>query len=131
MKLDSKPSKLDKVCKENNIDHRLTKPSMPKTNGMVERVNGTIKKGTILKEAYANKNEMNMALMAFLVHYTLFKRHGGIRRELNVKTPIQAVEKWFEIKPEIFKQKPREFKNKILNLQKPNEQNFLQQPCET
>ncbi len=36
---------------------------------------------------------MNNALIAFLVHYMLYKRHGGVRRELNVKTPYQAVEK--------------------------------------
>ena len=39
--------------------------------------------------------------MSFLVHYMLYKRHGRLRRELNVKTPYQAVEKWFELKPEI------------------------------
>ena len=49
-KLCKKPSKLDDVCERNNIEHRLTKPNTPKTNGMVERVNGTIKNGTILKE---------------------------------------------------------------------------------
>ena len=43
---------------------------------------------------------MNNALIAFLVYYMLYKRHGG--QELNVKTPYQAVEKWFELKPEIF-----------------------------
>ena len=111
-----KPSKLDMICKENNIEHRLTKPNTPKTNGMVERVNGTIKNGTILREIYGNKNEMNSALMAFLVHYMLYKRHGGLRKELNVKTPMQAIEKWFGMKPEIFKQQPLEFKNKILAL---------------
>ena len=41
--------------------------------------------------------------MAFLVHYMLYKRHGGLRREFNVKTPYRAVEKWFELKPEILK----------------------------
>ncbi|MBK5246931.1 MAG: hypothetical protein JJE49_06685 [Peptostreptococcaceae bacterium] len=39
-----------------------------------------------------------------------------MRKELNVKTPFNAIEKWFEIKPEIFLQKPLEFKNKVLSL---------------
>lgn len=43
----TKPSKLDDICSQNNIDHRLTKPGTPKTNGMVERVNGTIKNNTV------------------------------------------------------------------------------------
>ncbi len=57
------------ICKENNIEHRLTRPNTPKTNGLVERLNGTIKNGIVLKEIYPNKNEMNSALIAFLVHY--------------------------------------------------------------
>jgi len=126
-----KPSKLDIVCDENNIDHRLTKPNTPKTNGMVERVNGTIKNGTILKEEYQNVKEMKLALMTFMVHYLLYRRHGGVRKELNVKTPFNAVEKWFEIKPEIFNENPIEFKNKILSLQTSFNTSFLKQPCET
>jgi len=126
-----KPSKLDKTCEKNNIDHRLTKPNTPKTNGMVERANGTIKKGTILKEEYKNKKEMNEDLMAFLLHYMLYRRHGSLRKELNVKTPFQAIEKWFEMKPEIFNQSPLEFKNKILSLKQNNESGFYKQPCET
>lgn len=69
---------------------------------MVERVNETIKNTTILKETYKNKEEMNNALAAFLAHYMLYKRHGVLRRALNVKTPYQAIEKWFEWKPEFF-----------------------------
>jgi len=38
---------------------------------------------------------------------------GSLRKELKVKTPFQAIEKWFKIKPEIFSQKPDEFKNKV------------------
>ena len=59
---------------------------------------------------------MNQDLMSFLVHYNLYKRHGSLRRELKVKTPFNAVDKWYELDPEIFKEEPREFKNKILNL---------------
>jgi transposase InsO family protein len=115
-KLCTKPSKLDVLCDENQIDHRLIRPFTPQTNGMVERVNGTIKNGTILKETYKNKEEMNQALNVFLIHYMLYKRHGGVRKELNVKTPFMAVEKWFELKPKLFKEKPRNFKQKILSL---------------
>ena len=57
-----KPSKLDVVCDENNIEHRLTKPATPKTNGMVERANGTIKNNTIKINKYNNKEEMQKGL---------------------------------------------------------------------
>ena len=46
----TKLSKMDEFCKTENIEHRLTKPHTPKTNGMVERVNGIIKSNTILEE---------------------------------------------------------------------------------
>jgi transposase-like protein len=45
----TKPSKLDVICKQNNIDHRCTKPFTPKTNGMVEKANDIIKNQTIKK----------------------------------------------------------------------------------
>lgn len=37
------PSKFNEKCQKYEIDHRLTHPATPKTNGMVERVNGIIK----------------------------------------------------------------------------------------
>ena len=127
----TKPSKLDVICEDNKIDHRLTKPATPKTNGMVERVNGTIKNGTILKEKYENLNEMFSALNLFLIHYMLYRRHGGVRKELNVKTPFNAVEKWYEIKPELFIQNPSDFKMKLLTLEQNYYTRLRKQPCET
>jgi hypothetical protein len=59
---------------------------------------------------------MNRDLMGFLVNYNLYRRHGSLRRALKVKTPFNAVEKWHELDPEIFKEKPNDFKTKILNL---------------
>jgi transposase-like protein len=67
----AKPSKLDAICTTNAIEHRLTKPATPKTNGMVERVNGTIKNNTIKKHTYENLEQMNHGLMRFLVFYCL------------------------------------------------------------
>ena len=125
-----KPSLLDIKCTEYNIEHRCTKPSTPKTNGMVKRVNGTIKNNTILKFQYENKAELDGDLTSFLIYYNLHRRHGSLRKELNVKTPFDAVEKWFELKPELFIQNPSYFKNKILNL-KTETINSHQQPCET
>ncbi len=126
----SKPSLLDLKCTTNNIKHRCTKPSTPKTNGMVERVNGTIKNNTILRCKYENKAALEADLTHFLVFYNLYRRHGSLRKELHVKTPFDAIEKWFELKPEIFRQKPDEFKRKIISLQT-QIVNLHQQPCET
>jgi transposase-like protein len=126
-----KPSKLDVLCADNNIEHRLTKPATPKTNGMVERANGTIKNNTIKRTEYTNKDEMQKGLIDFLMYYILYRRHGGLRKELKVKTPFEAIEKWFEIKPEIFLQTPLEFKNKVLALKNINQTSCHKQPCET
>jgi transposase-like protein len=127
----TKPSKLDVICQKNDIDHRCTKPFTPKTNGMVEKANDIIKKGTIKKTKYDSLKEMNIDLMNFLIHYNLYRRHGSLRRELNVKTPLNAVEKWYELDPDIFKENPLQFKIKILNLKLNNNQVATQQPCET
>ena len=126
----TKPSKLDVICQKNNIDHRCTKPFTPKTNGMVEKANDMIKKGTIKRTLYNSLEEINDDLMNFLVHYNLYQRHGSLRRELNVQTPFNAVEKWYELDPQIFILKPEIFKNKILSL-KNKQVNTEQQPCET
>ena len=41
-KYTAKPSKLNVVCQQNDIDHRCTKPFTPKTNGIVEKANDII-----------------------------------------------------------------------------------------
>jgi len=111
-----KTSKFDEVCQKYKIKHRLTKPFTPKTNGMVERVNGTIKRATILVTKYMNMNELNDGLSSYLLHYNYYRRHGSLQRELNVKTPFDALCKWYELKPEIFIQNPFDFRRKKLLL---------------
>jgi transposase-like protein len=127
----TKPSKLDVICSENDIDHRCTKPFTPKTNGMVEKANDIIKERTIKRNHYNSLTEMNTDLISFLMHYNLYRRHGSLRRELKVKTPFNAVEKWFELDEKIFNQNPEQFKQKILSLKDKQVVNFTQQPCET
>lgn len=127
----AKDSLLDVFCKENQIDHRLTKPATPKTNGMVERFNGTVKNNTILKETYTDAIEMTSKMMAFLTNYLLYRRHSGLVKELKIKTPFQAIQTWYRIKPEIFTQTPDQFKQKITNLTTSKSQELIKQPCET
>src|SRR6202795_4154822 len=39
--------RFDQICQANGIEHRLTKPNHPWTNGQVERMNRTIKEATV------------------------------------------------------------------------------------
>ena len=126
----TKPSKLDVLCKKHGIDHRCTKPFTPKTNGMVEKANDIIKTKTIKITKYNDIKEMNQDLMNFLVYYNLYRKHGSLRRELKVKTPYNAVVKWYELDPSIFCAHPNEFEDKILSLKNKQWENH-QQPCET
>lgn len=127
----SKLSKFDIYCNKNDIEHRCTKPFTPKTNGMVEKANDIIKNATIKKTKYNSIDQMREDLTKFLVHYNLYRRHGSLRRELKVKTPFDAIKKWYELDPTIFKEKPSSFKEKILNLNYKFKQGYTEQPCET
>ncbi|CAN1578565.1 hypothetical protein MCERE19_04367 [Spirosomataceae bacterium] len=54
--------------------------------------------------------------------YNLYRSHGSLRKELKVKTPLNAVQKWYDIKPELFREKPEILYQKLINLQKQNNQ---------
>ena len=67
----------------------------------------------------------------FQFGFLLYKKLGRLRKDLNLKTPVQALEKSFELKPQIFKQNPSEFKNKIICLNHCNDPRYYKQPRET
>jgi transposase-like protein len=108
---DKECSLVDEKSKQEAIEHRLTAPYTPQTNGMVERVNGTIKNATIKAEDYANIEEVKKELNKFLIYYNFNRRHGSLRKELKVRTPFDAVQSWFQTKPEIFKILPNVFQD--------------------
>jgi len=91
------------------IEHRLRAPYTPKTNGMIKRVNATIKNATIKVEEYENIEEVKKDLNKFLIFYNFNRRHGSLKRELKVRTPFEAIQSWFQTKPEIFKSSPDVF----------------------
>jgi len=36
-------------------------------------------------------------LLKFLMYYILYRRHGSLRKELNIKTPVDAIEKCLKL----------------------------------
>jgi len=61
--------RFDIICKSNGIEHRLTKPNHPWTNGQVERMNRTIKDATVKRFHYESHNQLRAHLVDFLAAY--------------------------------------------------------------
>jgi IS30 family transposase len=53
----------DICCQENGIEHRLTKPKHPWTNGQVERMNRTLKEATVKRYHYGFHDQLNNICM--------------------------------------------------------------------
>ena len=64
----------DRVCNEHGIEHRLTKPNHPWTNGQVERMNRTLKEAAVKKYHYETHQNLRDHLQTFLMAYNFAKR---------------------------------------------------------
>ena len=101
---DCQPSgehEFDQLCQALGIEHRLTKPKTPQTNGMVERFNGRI--SDILKTHHFRWGE---DLKATLHRYVDLYNHQLPQAALGGKTPLQAMKEWFKSNPELFHRRP-------------------------
>jgi transposase-like protein len=77
----------DRVCRENGIEHKLTKPYHPWTNGQAERMNRTVKDATVKAFHYETLNSLKAHVLAFVTAYN-FAKH---LKRLRWRTPFQAV----------------------------------------
>jgi hypothetical protein len=93
----------DRVCNENGIEHKLTKPYHPWTNGQAERMNRTVKDATIKAFHYPDLESLKAHVLAFVSAYNFAKHLKAIRW----KTPFEAVCHAWTTTPEIFKLNPR------------------------
>jgi hypothetical protein len=56
----------DRTCSGHGIEHHLTKPNHPWTNGQVERMNRTLKEATVRRYHYETRRQLEDHLAAFL-----------------------------------------------------------------
>jgi transposase InsO family protein len=89
-------------CRENDIEHRLTKPNHPWTNGQVERMNRTIKEATVRRYHYENRDQLQAHLAAFLDAYNFAKR----LKALAGLTPYESICRAWTKQPELFNLDP-------------------------
>ena len=90
------------ACARNDIDHRLTKPNHPWTNGQVERMNRTLKEATVRRYYYETHDQLRTHLSAFINAYNYAKR----LKTLNGLTPFEYIAKCWITEPQRFNHNP-------------------------
>ena len=94
--------RFDQICREHSIEHRLTKPNHPWTNGQVERMNRTIKDATVKRYHYDNHDQLRQHLQLFIDAYN----HARRLKTLRGLAPYEYVANIWEKQPERFKTTP-------------------------
>ena len=92
----------DMRCRENGIEHRLTKPNHPWTNGQVERMNRTLKEATVRRYHYETHDQLREHLVTFLAAYNFAKRLKTLRG----LTPYEFICKRWTENPDQFRLDP-------------------------
>ena len=92
----------DRTCRSHGIEHRLTKPNHPWTNGQVERMNRTIKEATVKRYHYDNHDQLRGHLADFINAYNFARR----LKALKGLTPYQYICKVWKSEPKRFRLNP-------------------------
>lgn len=87
----------DQLCLALGIEHRLTQPRTPQTNGMVERFNGRI--ADILRTHHFRSGE---ELETALMRYAWLYNHQLPQKALGHVAPVQALKIWQASHPHLF-----------------------------
>ena len=91
----------DKVCKTHGIEHRLTKPFRPQTNGMVERFNRRLAQAIrnhprASRNGGKNKFENHEQRNSFIHDFVRSYNHTRLKC-LNYKSPIELLDNQTEL----------------------------------
>lgn len=90
------------ACAQNRIEHRLTKPYHPWTNGQVERMNRTLKEATVQRYHYGSHDELRGHLALFLDAYNYARR----LKTLKGLTPYEFICRSWAAEPHRFTANP-------------------------
>jgi len=88
----------DRVCRLHGIDHRLTQPRHPWTNGQVERMNRTIKEATVHRFHYDSHVQLRTHMADFVAAYNFARR----LKTLVGLTPYEFICKSWQKDPDRF-----------------------------
>ncbi len=86
------------ACAQNDVDHRLTEPRHPWTNGQVERMNRTIKDATVKRYHYESHDQLRRHLADFVMAYNFARR----LKTLKGHTPYEFICKASTTEPQRF-----------------------------
>ena len=89
------------ACAQNDVDHRLTKPKHPWTNGQVERMSRTIKDATVKRYFYETHDQLRAHLQNFVDAYNF----ATPLKTLRGLTPYEFICNWTS-EPHRFKISP-------------------------
>ena len=92
----------DLLCEALGIEHRLTRPRTPRTNGMVERFNGRLSQ-VIRSHHFNSAEDLEKTLHRFVWLYNQQVPQKALRHE----TPIQALKRWQKTHPHLFEKNVR------------------------
>ena len=87
----------DMRCRENGIEHRLTKPKTPQTNGMVERFNGRLEQ-VLRTHRFNSRNDLESTLHRYV---WLYNEHLP-QKALEHVAPLDALKRWQKLQPDLF-----------------------------
>jgi transposase InsO family protein len=90
------------ACADLDVEHRLTKPRHPWTNGQVERMNRTIKDATVKRFYYETHDQLQKHLADFVAAYNYARRLKTLRG----LTPYEAICKAWAESPSLFTADP-------------------------
>jgi transposase InsO family protein len=91
----------DQLCQALSIEHRLTKPRTPRTNGMVERFNGRIA-GVLTTHRFTSGEDLAQTLMRYVALYNYQLPQSALKS----KTPMRAMKDWYDSHPHLFIKRP-------------------------